>query len=174
MPNSGHLSLRHEATPLGALVPPSQRAMRTHHSVRSGVGGSFPRPPPPVPKENRQRLPAACPRDGRWEEGECPTPDTPHGGTRRPPRAPSDRPHNVRSQLTGACAERMVPGPHARTPPRPRKMGSGLRPPPPRTGDRGRESVQSRTPLTEARGATTRCPCTTPTQRDASSQERAL
>ena len=49
--------------------------------------GSFrpPKPAAPAPTENRQRALAACRKDGRLGERECPTPDTPHGGTGRPP-----------------------------------------------------------------------------------------
>ena len=40
---------------------------------------------PPAPTEKGQRGPAACSNDGQLREGECPTADTPHRGTKRPP-----------------------------------------------------------------------------------------
>ena len=48
--------------------------------------------------------------------GERPTPDAPHPGRRRPPRASSCRPHSAQSQLARARAVGLVTGPHARTP----------------------------------------------------------
>ena len=48
--------------------------------------------------------------------GERPTPDAPHPGRRRPPRAPSCRPHSAQSQLAGARALGLLTGPRARTP----------------------------------------------------------
>ena len=78
MPDSGHPSLRHEAPPPGAVVPPSHRATPAHQSVRCGVGGGSPRPQPPAPKENGQPAPAECSKGGLLGEGECPTPDVPH------------------------------------------------------------------------------------------------
>ena len=48
--------------------------------------------------------------------GERPTPDAPHPGKRRSPRAPSWRPHSMQSQLARAHAVGLVTGPHALKP----------------------------------------------------------
>ena len=85
--------------------------------------------------------------------GERRTPDAPHPGKRRPPRAPSCRPHSAQSQLARARALGLVTGPHARTPPHPQPVGSGPRQPAQRAGSRGWESAQPRTPHSQARGA---------------------
>ena len=66
--------------------------------------------------------------------GGRPTPDAPHPGRRRPPRAPLCRPHSARSQLARARAVGLVTGPHARTPPHPQPVGSGPRQPAQRAG----------------------------------------
>ena len=60
--------------------------------------------------------------------GERPTPDAPHPGKGRPPRAPSCSPHSAQSQLARVRAVGSVTGPHARTPPHPQPVGSGPRP----------------------------------------------
>ena len=52
--------------------------------------------------------------------GERPTPDAPHPGKRRPPRAPSCRPNSAQSQR----AVGFVTGSHARTPLHPQPVGS--------------------------------------------------
>ena len=75
--------------------------------------------------------------------GERPTPDAPHPGRRRPPRAPSCRLHSAQSQLARARAVGLVTGPHARSPrtrsqwvvgpgspPRGRAVGAGRAPDP--------------------------------------------
>ena len=85
--------------------------------------------------------------------GERPTPYAPHPGRRRPPRAPSCRPHSAQSQLARARAVGLVTGPHARIPPHPQPVGSGPRQPAQRAGSRGWESARPRTPHTQARGA---------------------
>ena len=84
---------------------------------------------------------------------ERPTPDAPHPGKRRPPRAPSYRPHSGQSQLARARAVGLVTGPHARTHLPPQPVGSGPRQPAQRAGSRGWESARPRTPHTQARGA---------------------
>ena len=84
--------------------------------------------------------------------GERPTPDAPHPGTRRPPQAPSCRPHSAKSQLARARTVGLVMGPHACTPPHQEPVGSGPRQPARRTS-RGWESARPRTPHTQARGA---------------------
>ena len=84
--------------------------------------------------------------------GERPTPDAPHPGRRRPPRAPSCRPHSAQSQLARARAVGLVTGPHARSPPHPQPVGSGPRQPAQRAGSRGRGSARPQMPLTTADG----------------------
>ena len=91
-------------------------------------------------------------RGGKSGVGEPPTPDGPHPGKRRPPRAPSCRPHSAQSQLARARAVGLVTGPHTSTPPHPQSVGSGPRQPAQRAGSRGSESAQPRTPHTPARG----------------------
>ena len=68
--------------PLGALLPLAQCTTQAHKSVPCVAGDGPPRLQPPAPKEKGQRAPAACPKDGRMGEVECPTPKYPHGGTR--------------------------------------------------------------------------------------------
>ena len=105
----------------------------------------------PVPTENGQRAPAACPKDGQLEEGKCPTSNTPHGGMRHPPgRAPLCRPQKRSKPARKGVHCLVGDGSTHRHPPRPRKTDSGPRPPAPRTGGSGRESARPRTPLTEA------------------------
>ena len=47
---------------------------------------------------------AVGPKDGRLGEVDFPTPDIPHGGTRRPLWMHSSCPHSAESQLARACA----------------------------------------------------------------------
>ena len=93
---------------------------------------------------------------------ECLTPDAPQPGRRRPPRAPSCRPHSAQSQLARARAVGLVTGPHARTPPHPQPVCSGPRQPAQRAGSRGWESARPRTPHTKAGGAPPRAPSCRP------------
>ena len=60
------------------------------------------------------------------------------------------------------------------TQPRPRKTGSGPRPPALRIGDSGRESAKPQKTLTEARLAPPGCSCAAPTVHKARSEESAL
>ena len=94
--------------------------------------------------------------------GERPTPDAPHPGRRRPPRAPSCRPHSAQSQLARARAVGLVTGAHVRTPPHPQPVGSGPRQPAQRAGSRRWESARHRTPHTKAGGAPPRTPSCCP------------
>ena len=94
--------------------------------------------------------------------GERPTPDAPHPGRRRPPRAPSCRPHSAQSQLARARAVALVRGPRARITPHPQPAGSGPRQPAQRAGSRGWESARARTPHTQAGGAPPRAPSCRP------------
>ena len=90
--------------------------------------------------------------------GERPTPDAPHPGRRRLPRAPSCRP----PQHARECAVGLVTGPHARMHPHPQQVDSGSRQPAQRAGSRGWESARPRTPHTQAGGAPPRAPSCRP------------
>ena len=101
----------------GALVPPPQREKPARKSARCGVGDGSPRPhrPHPQPVGSGPRPHA---RKDAWSGvGERPTPDAPHPDKRRPPWAPSCRPHSAQSQLPRARAVGLVTGAHARTHP---------------------------------------------------------
>ena len=102
--------------PPGALVPPPHCTEGAQKSARCGVGDASPRPHPPHPQRLRSGPRPHTPRRGGRAFGERPTPDAPHPGKRRPPRAASCRPHSVQSQLTRACAVGLVTGPHAHSP----------------------------------------------------------
>ena len=88
--------------------------------------------------------------------GKRPTPDAPHTGKRRPPRAPSCRPHSAQSQLARA---RPVGHPTGSTQPEARQGGSRTGPPPPQKGkpkgarDRGRTRAAARTAWNGPTGA---------------------
>ena len=97
--------------------------------------------------------------------GERPTPDAPHPGRGRPPRAPSCRPHSAQDQLARARLVGLVTGSRARTPPPPQPVGSGPRTRPKRTSGRGLGERPTRTPHTQARGATPGRPHAAPTAR---------
>ena len=77
MPNPGHTSRRHDPHPPGSLLPFSVCSRPARKSVCFGVADGPPHQHSSRPWKNGQRAPAACPKDGRSEEGECPTPDTP-------------------------------------------------------------------------------------------------
>ena len=94
--------------------------------------------------------------------GERPSTDAPHPGKRRPPRAPSCRPHSAQSQLARARAVGLVTGPHARTPRTHSQWVVGPGRTPERTGGQGLESARPRTPHTQARGAPPRAPSCRP------------
>ena len=121
----------------GDLVPPPQRAKLVCKSVRCGVGDGAPRLHLPRSMKTGSGRSPSCPKDGRLGEGECPTPDTPHQSTRRPPTAPSCPVHSTHSQLARACAVKLVTGPHPRTASAHRKPAAA-----PRTGGRERESAR--------------------------------
>ena len=114
-PRTPHTQAR-GAPPPGTLMPPPQRAKPACQSAPCGFsdGSPCPHPPHPQPVSSGPRPHA---RADEWSGlGERPTSETPHQGRRRPPRAPSCRPHSAQSQLAGARAVGLVAGPHARTP----------------------------------------------------------
>ena len=158
----------------GTLMPPPQRAKPARKSARCGGGDGSPSPHPlhsqPVGSGPRPHA-----RKDEWSGvGERPTPDAPHPGKRRPPRAPSCRPHSAQSQLERARAVGFVTGPHARSPRTHSQWVGGPGRTPARTSGRGWESARPRTPHTQARGAPPGHPHAALTARKASSQECAL
>ena len=97
-------------------MPPPQRAKPARKRPRCGVGDGSPRPHPPHPQPVGSGPRPHARKEGWSGEGERPTPDAPHPGKRRPPRAPSCRPHSAQSQLARARAVGLVTGPDARIP----------------------------------------------------------
>ena len=172
-PDLGRPTPRQEAPPTSTLVPPPQRAKPARKSARCGVGDGSPRPHPPHPQPVGSR-PRPHARKDEWSGvGERPTPDAPHPGKRRPPRAPCC-PHSAQRQRARARVVGLVTGPHARTPRTHSQWVVNPGRTPERTSGRGWESARSRTPHTQARGAPPGRPRAAPTARKASSQERAL
>ena len=109
-------------------MPTPKRAKPARKSARCGVGDESPRPHPPHPQPAGSG-PRPHTRKDEWSGmGERPTPDAPHPGKRRPPRAPSCRPHSAQSELARARAVGLVTGPPRRHPPHPQPVGSGPRP----------------------------------------------
>ena len=155
-------------------MAPPQRAKPGRKSARFGVRDGSPRPHPPHPQPVGSGPRPHSPNDGRSGVGERPTPDAPHPGKRRPPRAPSCRPHSAQSQLARAPAVGLVTGPHAHTPRTHRQWVVGPGRTRERTGGRGWESARPRTPHTQARDAFPGRYRAVPTARKASLQGRAL
>ena len=171
-PRTPHTQAR--GAPPGTLMPPPQRAKPARESARCGVGDGSPRPhlPRPQPLGSGPRPHA---RKDEWSGvGERPTPDAPHPGKRRPPRASSCRPQGAQSQLARARALGLVTGSHARTPRTHSQWVVGPGRMPERTRGRGWESARLRTPHTQARGAPPGHPHAAPTARKAGTQECAL
>ena len=165
---------RQEAPPPGTLMPPPQCAKPARRSARCGAGDRSPRPHPPHPQPVGGEPRPQARKDERSGMGERPTPHAPHHGERRPPRAPSCRPHSAQSQLPRMRAVGSVTGPHARIPRAHSHWVVGPGRTPERTSGRGWESARPRTPHTQARGATPWHPHAAPTARKASAQERVL
>ena len=101
--------------------------------------------------ENRQRALAAYPKDGQSGEGECPTPDTPHGGTRYPPPSPPVPPPRRTTPAHKSVHCEVGDRPLGPPPPRPRETVSGPQLPGPKMGSWGRDNVEPRTSHREAR-----------------------
>ena len=173
-PVPGRPTPRQQVPLPGALVPPPQRAKPARKSARGGVGDGSPRPHPPHPQQVGSGPPPHA-RKNKWlGVGQRPTPDAPHPGERRPPRARSCRTNSAQSQLARARAVELVTGPHARTPRTHSQWVVGPSRTPERTSGRGWESARPRTPHTQARGAPPGHPQAAATARKASSSERAL
>ena len=151
-PWTPHTQARGDPPP-GTPMPPPQRGKPAPKSARCGVGDGSPRPHPPHPQPVGSGPRPHARTDERSGVGERQTPDAPHPGKRRPPRAPSCRPHSAQGQLVRALLVGLVTGPHARTPRTQshRVVGPGRTPE--RTGGWGWESARPRTPHTQARGA---------------------
>ena len=164
----GSSTPRQEVPPPGALVPPPQRAKPARKSARCGVGDGSPRPHPPAPTASGYWAPAAHPEGGQSGVGERPTPDAPQPGKRRPPRAPSCRPHSAQSQLARARAVGLGTGPHAHTPPHPQPVGSVPLQSAQRAGSRRWESGPPRRPHNQCR----RCSSWAPSCRPHSAQSQ--
>ena len=166
-PRTPHTQAR--GAPPGNLMPPPQRAKPARKSAPCGVGDGSPRPHPPHPQPVGSG-PRPQARKDEWSgTGERPTPDAPHPGKGRPPRAPSCRPHSAQSQLARARAVGLVTGPHAHIPRTHSWWVVGPGRTPERTRGRGWESARPRTPHTQARGAPPGHPHAAPTVRKASS-----
>ena len=148
-PDPGRPTPRQEAPPPGTLMPPPQHARECAVGLVTGPHART--PPHPQPVGSGPRQPAQ--RAGSQGSGERPTPDAPHPGRRRPPRAPSCRPHSAQSQLARARAVGLMTGPQSRTPSNPEPVSSGPRQPAQRAGSQGWESARPRTPHTQAGGA---------------------
>ena len=96
-PRTPHTQVR--GAPPGRPCAAPQRAKPARKSARCGVGDGSPCPHPPHPQPVGSG-PRPHARKDKWSGvGEHPTPDAPHPGRRRPPRAPSCRPQSVQSQL---------------------------------------------------------------------------
>ena len=135
--------------PPRALVPPPQHAKPARKSAPCGVGDGSPRPHPPHPRPVGSGPWPHAPKDEWSGLRECPTPDAPHPDKRRPPWAPSCRPHSAPSQHARARTVGLVTGPHARNPRTNSQWVVGPARTPERTSGRGWESAQFRTPRHE-------------------------
>ena len=112
--------------PLGALVPPPQRAKPAPKSTRCSVADRWPRPQGPRPRNTGCGPRPPAPWTGGWWR-ESTQPWTPHtqGTGAAPPPAASCSPHSVQSQLARAGAVGLVTGPVARTPCAHREQAAG-------------------------------------------------
>ena len=171
-PRTPHTQAR--GPPPGTHMPPPQRAKPARKSARCGVGDGSPRPHPQHPQPLGSGPRPHARTDERSGLGERLSPDAPHPGKRRPPRAPSCRPHSAQTHLARARAVGWVTGPHARTPCTHSQWVVGIGRTPERTRGRGWESARPRTPQTQARGAPPGRPRAAPTAGKSSTQECAL
>ena len=122
-PLTGRPTPGQDAPPPGALVPPPQRATPAPKSARCGVGDGSPRPHPPQPQPVGSGPQPHAPQDEWSGVGGRLTPDAPHPGRRRPPPAPSYRPHSAQTARCGVGDG--YPRPHLL---HPQSAGSGPRP----------------------------------------------
>ena len=171
-PPTPHTQAR--GAPPGTLMPPPQCARPARKSARWGVGDGSPRPHPPHPQPVGSGPRPHARTDERSGVGEHPTPEAPHLGKRRPPQAPSCRPHSAQSRHARMRAVGLVTCPHARTPRTHSQWVVGPGCTPKRTSGRGWESAQPRTPHTQTGGACPGHPHPAPTARKASTQRCVL
>ena len=162
MPDPGRPTSRQEAPPPGALVPPPQRAKPARKSAACGVGDNSPRPQPPHPQPVGGGPRPHAPEEGRSAVVERPTPEAPRPGKRRPPWAPSCRPHSAQSQLARARAVGLVTGTRAHNLRTHSQWVVGRGRMPQNTSGRAWESSHPRTPHTQARGAPPQAPMCRP------------
>ena len=155
-------------------MPPPQRAKPARKGALCGVGDGSPCPPPPHPQPVGSGPRPHARTDERSGVGERPSPDAPHPGKRRPPGAPSCRPHSAQSQLARARAVGCVTGPRARTPRTHSQQVVGPGRTPERTSGQGWESARPRTPHTQAGGAPPEYPHAAPRARGQLARARAL
>ena len=139
----------------GLLTGPHARAHCTHSQWVVGPGRT--------PQRSAGR---------EWGSARVRTPQTRARGA--PPRAPLCRPHSAQSQLARVRAVGVVTGPNSRVHGTHSQWVLGPGRTPQRTGGRGWDSAQPRTPHAQARGAPPGSPHAAPTARKASSQEHAL
>ena len=171
-PRTPHTQGRGASTRASSCRPHSAQSQLAR--ARCGVGDGSPRPHPPHQQPVGSGPWTHAPKHQSSVVGERQTPDAPHPDRRRPPRAPSCRPHSAQSQLARARAVGLVTGPHASTPRTRSQWVVGPGRTPERTSGRGWESAGPRTLHTQARGAPPGHPHAAPTARKASSQERGL
>ena len=96
-PRTPHTQARGAPPERPRATPTARKA--SSKSAACGVGDGFPSPHPPHPEPvgSGPRLHAR--KDEESGVVERPTPDAPHPGKRRPPRAPSCRLHSAQSQV---------------------------------------------------------------------------
>ena len=144
-------SRRHQAPPLGTLVPPPQCARQGRRSVRWGVSDGSLRPHPPRQRKSGGRPQPTAPSTG-GPGRESARPQTSLTEARRallwPRPCAACTAHKASSQQR---ALELVTSSHGRTPcAHKKKGGSGPRAHAPRTDHRGREDTRPRTTITEA------------------------
>ena len=142
------------ARAVGLVTGPHARTPRTHSQWVVGPGST------PQRTSSRGRESAR-------------SPDAPHPGKRRPPRAPSCRPHSAQSQHARARAVGLVTGPHDCTPHTHSQWVAAPGRTPQRTDGRAWKSARPRTPHTQARGTSPGSRHAVPTARKASTQKQA-
>ena len=139
-------------------------APTAHRSARCRAGDGSPSPHPPHPQPVGSGPGPHARTDERSGVGERPSPDAPHPGKRRPPRAPSGRPHSTQERALWArtdrnrdtrVAEPRLPAPEDGPPGKgqrltPNAPHKGGRPPPPGTvpdhppGTQARQGMQAK------------------------------
>ena len=146
-PNPRRTTLRREAPPPGALVPPPQCGKPARKIGRCGVGDGFPHPHAPCPRKTGGGPGPPAPWTGGSGRKRA-QPGAPQTGARGAlPQAALCGHPSAQRQPARACVVGTLTDPHPCTPRARGNKGSRPRPPAPRTDGRGRESGQPRTPL---------------------------